>query len=366
MKTYYGLGIMSGTSMDGLDLAYCRFDVEGDQYQFSLEASRAIPFDERWRRRLSLLMEQRAEIYAKTHVYFGHFIGTSVQAFLEEEKLAPDFVACHGQTIFHQPDKNFTAQIGDGETIVSYLNCPLVTNFRNKDVALGGQGAPLIPLVEELLFPEYKLFLNLGGFSNLAYQGTAFDVSSANGILNYLYSRALPDAPTMYDPSGELSASGHVYEPLLQALNELDYYQLSPPKSLGWEWVEQALIPVLGSFEIPLADQLHTLVVHQAQQIAKGVAILNCGSQEILVTGGGRHHHFMMQKLEEALTPLGISLAHTSDEVVDYKEAIGFGLLGLRTLLGKSTIQAGATGAPYAAVTGAIHLPPKWEKAFLD
>ncbi|MEL6844800.1 MAG: anhydro-N-acetylmuramic acid kinase, partial [Bacteroidota bacterium] len=108
MKTYYGLGIMSGTSMDGLDLAYCRFDVEGDQYRFSLEASRTIPFDERWRRRLSLLMEQRAEIYAKTHVYFGHFIGTSVQAFLEEEKLAPDFVACHGQTIFHQPDKNFT------------------------------------------------------------------------------------------------------------------------------------------------------------------------------------------------------------------------------------------------------------------
>lgn len=366
MKTYRGIGIMSGTSMDGLDLAYCRFTLDGERVDFSLVASRAVPFDERWRRRLSLLMEQSAEVYAKTDVYFGHFVGKAVQAFLEEESLKPDFVASHGQTIFHQPNKNFTGQIGDGETIASYLPCPLVTNFRNKDVALGGQGAPLIPLVEYYLFPQYKLFLNLGGFSNLAFQGTAFDVSSANGVLNFLYMKAFPEAPTNYDPSGELAASGQLNQALLDALNEIPFYQQSPPKSLGWEWVEQVLIPVIAQFPMPIADILHTLVLHQAQQIAHGVKTLQCGPQEILITGGGRHHRFMMAEIVKALAPLNVKIAATNDEIGDYKEAIGFAFLGLRTLLGLPTIQAGATGATLPAVTGAIHLPAKGGIRILD
>ncbi|MEM6347307.1 MAG: anhydro-N-acetylmuramic acid kinase, partial [Bacteroidota bacterium] len=349
----------SGTSMDGLDLAYCRFTLDGERLSFSLEASRAVAFDDRWRRRLSLLMEQSAEIYAKTHVYFGHFIGKALQAFLAEENLQPDFVACHGQTIFHQPEKNFTGQIGDGETIVSYLPCPLVSNFRNKDVALGGQGAPLIPLVEQYLFPEYKLFLNLGGFSNLAYQGTAFDVSSANGILNYLYMRARPETETKYDPAGALAASGQLDQALLDALNAIPFYQLPAPKSLGWEWVEQVLLPTIAPFELPIEDVLHTLVIHQAQQIALGVKSLNCGPQSMLITGGGRHHRFMMAEIAKALAPLDVKIAETTDAIGDYKEAIGFAFLGLRTLLGLPTIQAGATGAQFPAVTGAIHLPAR-------
>lgn len=359
MKTYRGIGLMSGTSMDGLDMAYCRFEIEGEQVQFQLEAARSVPFDERWYRRLSLLIDQSAEIYAKTDVYFGHFLGKAVQQFIQEEQLQPDFVASHGQTIFHQPDKNFTAQIGDGETLVSYLDCPLVTNFRNKDVALQGQGAPLIPLVEHYLFPEYALFLNLGGFSNLSFRGTAFDISSANGILNYLYQAAFPEAETPFDPAGQTAASGRVHPELLEALNALPFYQLPPPKSLGWEWVMNALLPLVAEYAPPIEDALHTLVIHQCQQIARAMAGLSAGPQQVLVTGGGQHNRFMMDQLTLALQPHQIRIAQVDSKLIDFKEAIGFAFLGLRCLLGLPTVQAGATGASLPAVTGSIHVPPQ-------
>ena len=140
MKKFYGIGVMTGTSMDALDLAYCRFDITGeDQYNFSLEASAAIPMDPQWKARLLYLPQQSAEVFAKTHVYFGHWLGKAIREFIEKENLKPDFVAAHGQTIFHRPHKNYTVQIGDGESLVAHLPCPLVTNFRNKDVTMGGR-----------------------------------------------------------------------------------------------------------------------------------------------------------------------------------------------------------------------------------
>jgi anhydro-N-acetylmuramic acid kinase len=360
---------MSGTSMDGLDLAYCRYYLEGDRYRFSVEEAQTVPFDARWQGRLAHLASQSGEVFAKTHVYFGHWLGEALRAFIDRHQLQPDLVAMHGQTIFHQPDKSFTCQIGDGETAVAYLPCPLVSNFRNKDLALGGEGAPLVPLGEQLLFPDYALFLNLGGISNLSYGNLAFDVSPCNGILNEAYRRAFPTAELPYDADGQVAAQGQLDPGLLSALNRLSYYHRQPPKSLGWEWTQEAVFPLIAEAQLPVADLLYTLSVHIAQQIAAAVERLDARGESMLVTGGGRHHTFLMQQLEAALAPLDVSVATLTPEQevwVDYKEAIIFGLLGLHTLLGQPTTLASVTGAPHDVVTGSIHLPPQPGRSYFS
>lgn len=359
MKTFYGIGAMTGTSMDALDLAYCRFDISGeDQYAFSLEASAAIPIDPQWKARLLYLPQQSAEVFAKTHVYFGHWLGKAIREFIDNENLKPDFVAAHGQTIFHRPYKNYTVQIGDGESMVIHLPCPLVTNFRNKDVAMGGEGAPLVPMGEKYLLPDFKLFLNLGGFSNLSFGEIAFDISPCNILLNHLYQQ-YPDRTTDYDPEGGLAAGGTLQHDLLEALNSLPFYHQPPPKSLGWEWVEEVVLPVIGNFEYALPDLLHTCTIHIAGQIAKAVRVAGAEGNTLLTTGGGRHNTFLMETLEKELAVLNVPLDQTiTQEIIDFKEAIIFAFLGLRTLTGRSTTLSSVTGAEYDVVTGSIHLPP--------
>ena len=359
MKSYLGIGCMSGTSMDGLDIACCEFRESDDRYEFGLVQVGHIPFDEKWYTRLFNLMEQPAEIYAKTHVYFGHWLGESLKAFIDQFELKPDFVAAHGQTIFHQPDKNFTAQIGDGETIVTYLPCPLVTNFRNKDVALGGEGAPLITLAEKYLFPDRKLFMNLGGFCNISWGELAFDVAPANIILNYLFQAYLPESGLAYDDEGKTAAGGHFSQKLFDELNALPYYQQKPPKSLGWEWAQEIILPLLNNHELTFPDLMHTFTLHVARQVKLAIESLGVSDETILVTGGGRHNRFLIDCIQQELSSLKVEVDNSvSDELVDYKEAIGFAFLGLRTLTGKTTTLDTVTGASESSVTGSIHLPP--------
>ena len=360
---------MSGTSMDGLDLAYVEYCIEGQAWSFELLQVETLPFEPRWQARLAHLPQQSAEVFAKTHVYFGHWLGERIKAFIEGHGLEPDFVAIHGQTIFHQPEKTFTFQIGDGETVAAYLSCPLVSNFRNKDLALGGEGAPLVPLGEELLFPSYRLFLNLGGISNLSYRGRAFDVSPCNAILNEVYQQAFPEADTAYDPKGAVAARGQLDPGLLSALDQLEYYHRKPPKSLGREWTDRTLAPLLEQSPLSPEDMLHTLVIHIAGQIARAVEDLGAQGERMLVTGGGRHHAFLLDEIRRVVAPLAVEVPDLPPEQadwVDYKEALIFGFLGLRTLLGQPTTLARATGAPYDVVSGSIHLPPQGGVALLS
>ena len=274
-KIYEGVGLMSGTSMDGIDLAYCRFVETNDhhsewvapiqRWSYEIRKSTTNPMQSEWYKRLSELGNQDAVTYAKTHVEFGHFLGKMMQDFLEREGLEPQFIASHGQTIFHQPEQQFTAQIGDGESMAAYLKVPLVTQFRNKDLALGGEGAPLVPMGEKCLFPSHTLFLNLGGIANLTLNDVAFDVCVCNLALNWLANRLIPGKP--FDAGGEEAASGKVYSALLHTLNELAWYRLPPPKSLGKEWFEESVIPVLEAYEIPVCDKLATYTEHIAEMI---------------------------------------------------------------------------------------------------
>ena len=366
MQRIKGIGTMSGTSMDGLDLVYCEYHEESGHYQFEVLASEMIPFDAKWRGRLLHLHTQSAEVFAKTHIYFGHWLGKSIAAFIERNQLEPDFVAMHGQTIFHQPEKTFTFQIGDGETVAAYLSCPLVSNFRNKDLALGGEGAPLVPLGEQLLFPGYQLFLNLGGISNLSHGQVAFDVCPCNAILNLIYQQAFP--ADEYDAGGAFAATGELDPGLLSALNRLDYYRRAHPKSLGREWTDEVMLPLVMGSDLPWEDTLYTLVIHIAQQIASAVETLDISQESMLVTGGGRHHSFLMDQIKLALKPLDIEIPELNEHEakwVDYKEAIIFGLLGMRTLQGLPTTMASVTGASHDVITGSIHLPPKGRSSLL-
>ena len=367
-STMLGIGVMTGTSLDAIDLAACLFEIgENDTYTFKLVATEAVSIEPLWKDRLLKLPHQSAEIYAKTHVYFAHYLGKHIAAFIQKHALKPDFVAVHGQTIFHQPDANFTAQIADGETLVTYLDCPLVCNFRNKDIALGGQGAPLVPIGEKYLFPEQRFFLNLGGFANMTYNKAndtktiAFDVCACNIVLNEWANKY--DANLEYDKGGEIAQHGTLYEAFFADLNGLSYYRQPPPKSLGWEWVAENLNPLLHKYDFAMPDVMRTYTEHIAFQIARASTKLQAQGAKLVVTGGGRHNTFLMERLAFFLEKIDISIdTSISDEVVDFKESIIFAFLGLRTLTGKSNTLASVTGAKMAAISGSIHLPAQgWE-----
>ena len=366
MTSLIGIGVMSGTSLDGLDIVAVKFSLEEkDSYSYEILASGAISYPEQWQVRLANLMDQSAEIFAKTHVYYGHYLGKAIQDFVENHKLSPDFVGVHGHTIFHQPEKNFTSQIGDGETIASYLSCPIVTNFRTKDVALGGQGAPLVPLGEHYLFPPGLLFLNLGGFCNLAAGNLAFDIGSCNGILNFLAQSH--DPALSYDPEGKLAASGSFSQELYDTLQALSFYSEPPPKSLGWEWVRSELIPIFLPSPLPLVDQMHTYCLHIADQIYQALKLTDSQGKELRISGGGVHNSFLMECIRKRFKELEITENFsTNRDFVDFKEALVFAFLALRTLTGKNTIFASVTGASTEACTGSIHLPPQPHRAWFN
>lgn len=364
MQTYLGIGVMTGTSLDGIDLAACLFTEKEGTYEVEIQVAETIPLELKWRDRLAKLVAQDAEIYAKTHTYFGHYLGQNIQDFIAKHALKPDFVAVHGQTIFHQPDKNFTAQIGDGETIVTYLNCPLVSNFRSKDVALGGQGAPLVPFGEKYLFPDSKLNLNLGGFANMSYGNLGFDIAPCNIVMNSLVKLQYPDLG--FDEDGKFAAAGNVVEALRTELNQLPFYKTPPPKSLGWEWTAENVFPIFRKHQPSLEDGLCTYIEHVTDQIARAIKHIQARNEKIVITGGGRHNPFLMSKLKDKIAVYDIEIAENiGNEMIDFKEAIIFAFLGLRTLTNLPNTLTEVTGASMAAVSGAIHLPTNGWKNLL-
>ncbi len=243
--SYLGVGVMSGSSTDGLDVCCVEFtgDDDNDIWSYRIIKSQVFPYNPEWRSKLINAPKGSAYDVSKLHVEFGHYIGKTVRTFVEENHLAAvQFVASHGHTVFHQPDHQFTFQIGDGETIASHVNAVVVTNFRNKDVALGGQGAPLVPVGEQHLFGEYNLFLNLGGMVNITIDGKAFDVTPCNLILNYLATKH--DSSLEFDPNGEIAHAGTVIKDILREVNSLPYFKKRAPKSIGKEWFEENLLPI--------------------------------------------------------------------------------------------------------------------------
>lgn len=351
---YKVTGIMSGTSLDGMDMAACNFYVRDGRWEYTIEHTVTWPYTPDWKTRLQSLFISNAAELAKMHFDYGNLTGELAARFHASTSFDPLLIASHGHTVFHDPTTGFTTQIGLGAAIAAASGKPVICDFRATDVCLGGQGAPLVPMGDDILFSQYDACLNLGGFSNISLKRDdkriAFDICPVNTVLNKLSGKLGQE----FDFNGNLAKEGEIIEPLLEKLNSLPYYNLLPPKSLGTEMLIRHIFPVLEDLNYPVKNILRTFVEHISAQIARIVREYKI--KEILLTGGGAHNLFLIGNLQEAC---GCKLIIPDNETIEYKEALIFALLGLLRWSGKTNILSSATGAYADSCGGAVYLPAK-------
>ncbi|MDR3236353.1 MAG: anhydro-N-acetylmuramic acid kinase [Prevotellaceae bacterium] len=345
------VGVMSGTSLDGLDVCLCRFRFDNGAWRYDIVAAETTAYPAALAGQLATAQQTSALQFAKFHADYGTYIGEAVRRFIDRHGVQPALVASHGHTVFHQPERRFTCQVGSGAHIAAAAAVDTVCDFRSTDVALGGQGAPLVPVGDRLLFPDYAYCLNLGGFANISYeektQRTAYDICAVNYVLNHYIRTVGLD----YDRDGATAASGAVDARLLDDLDGLDFYARQAPKSLGREWVEQAVFPVIDRSPASLADKLRTYCEHAARQIGKAA-----GGGTVLVTGGGAHHSFLMERIAAHAK----GALHVPDAcLVDYKEALIFAFLGVLYYINQPNCLASVTGAEVDSIGGAMYKSPQ-------
>ena len=350
MKNTLAIGLMSGSSLDGLDIALVRFSSDGQHYDYHFVDTATLPYPQEWQSQLADAFLHRPEELQPLDTAYGAYLGSQVKAFIEKHGVKPDFVASHGHTVFHKPEQRYTLQIGDGQALADTCGLTVINDFRSEDVSKGGQGAPLVPIGDRLLFGDYEICLNIGGIANLSYEldgrRIAYDICIANQALNWLARRQGLD----YDKDGLLAQSGHPHTTLLEQLNSHEFYFQSPPKSLGREFFETFQKSLLEPY--PVCDALATFTEHVALQIAHAVNGLPQG--RMLVTGGGAHNRHLIERIRQ----------HTRHQVVvpdrqtvDYKEALIFAFLGLLRLEGRINVLCSVTGAPNDSCSGKIWHP---------
>ena len=341
---------MSGTSLDGLDIAYCEFT---DDRNFQLLAAETYNYPAAWQERLASLHLASAEEYARADAELGRYFGEKVQHFRDIHPGRVDYIASHGHTVFHQPENGFTAQIGDGNAIHAVTGIPVVCDFRRLDVALGGQGAPLVPIGDRLLFGQYDCCINLGGIANISYEldgeRIAYDIAPCNMALNYLAGKQ----GMTYDAGGETARRGTVITSLLARLETLEYYHVPAPKTLGKEWFEKSFLPYLAPFENqPLENVMRTVTEHIALRLAASIAQSGSDTHRVLITGGGANNQYLLELLKEKIGSIEIESA--DPRLVDYKEAIIFALLAYLRINNKTNTLASVTGASRDSSGGVI------------
>lgn len=350
-QSFTALGLMSGTSLDGLDMALCRFYCDDDKWRFRVIKSRTVHYDKRLRERLSGADKLSGMELMQLDHDFAVYMADTVNRFLRTSTVKPQLIASHGHTVFHQPAKGFTTQIGSGAVLAALTKLPVVCDFRSLDVALHGQGAPLVPIGDKLLFSQYDACLNLGGFCNISfdYQGErrAFDISPCNMLLNLLSQRA----GQFYDMNGAMAQAGTVIPALLDKLNGNEYYQKSGAKSLGKEWFEMEILPLVDTDEFKVGDLLRTSVEHIAIQIAK--VLRDNELLTLCVTGGGAKNKFLIERLR-ALAPQ-TKIMVPNEVIIDFKEAIIFAFLGILRMEKQNNCLKSVTGAEKDNCGGAIY-----------
>jgi len=413
---YKVIGLMSGSSLDGLDIAYVylqeRVSSAKDaprNWEYTFLHTACYPYTKEWKDRLAGATELSALDYQLLHVEYGHYLGREVLRFIEENGLhyQVQLIASHGHTTFHLPARKMTAQLGDGAAIAATTGINVVSDLRAMDLALGGQGAPIVPVGEQLLLSGHEFFLNLGGIANISAAGgrnmpgttggssggtgqgaaqrtesyVAFDVCPAGRVLNSLAALVGKD----YDEDGALAAKGSVDAALLERLNGLSYYGEGYPKSLGnafgtetvWPMIREGMRTPDGMVDgmgmrtpdgmRSVEDALRTYLEHIAVQIARAVEGLKAGSGKevvpgevgglkMLVTGGGAHNRFLTGRIQELLQPLGVELVVPISQLVDYKEALVMALIGVLRWREENNVLASVTGASRDSIGGAVWL----------
>lgn len=370
-EKYYAIGVMSGSSLDGLDVVYCSFSFD-KKWSFEILASKDYSI-KCWEERLKKARDLSPEKLDNLDFAFGGFIGEKVSEFIEEfriEKL--DIVASHGHTIYHFPEKGITKQIGLGNQIFDKIKVPVLTNLRQKDIDLGGSGAPIVPIGDKHLFSKYKYCLNIGGIANISIKNDsfitdcrslasfamtriekneikAFDICSANQVLNYF--AFLKGKP--FDNNGDLARKGKLNQALLTQLNTLDFYQKSGPKSLDNLFTNEVL-KQFKNFKISVEDKLHTYCEHIAFQIAESIGQNQAKKEQILITGGGTFNKFLIERISHYLAQKNIETIIPNNRIINYKEALVMAFMGVLYLRNEVNCLASVTGASKDSICGEL------------
>jgi anhydro-N-acetylmuramic acid kinase len=350
---YHVTGLMSGSSLDGIDLACCEFFHDREKWNYRILQAQTFPYPPLLLEKLQKAIEWSGPALERLDRETGAYYAEVLNQFHTDQNLNPDLISSHGHTIFHDPTNRITLQIGNGRLMADASGVTVVNNFRSEDVSLGGQGAPLVPVGDKLLFAEYQACLNLGGFANISYDDAncrrvAFDISPANMALNWLANK---DGKT-YDNEGSLARTGQINSQLLGKLNSLEYYRAPAPKSLGKEWFEGRFKPLLEMAVIPIKDKMATVVEHVAVQVGKG--LISSGDGSVLVTGGGALNLYLVERIRKHTIAKLVLPDHL---LIEFKEALIFALLGLLRIRGEINCLASVTGGPRDLCTGNIYLP---------
>jgi anhydro-N-acetylmuramic acid kinase len=358
---YKAIGIMSGSSLDGLDIAFVHFRENAGKWNFELIKSECYKYDDAWMNTLRSAHSLNAFEYQLLHTEYGHYIGTQVNNFIEQNDLHYNvqLIVSHGHTTFHSPEKKMTAQLGHGASIAVETGINTITDLRAIDVSLGGQGAPIVPIGEQLLLGDHELFLNLGGIANISFNNkgkfVAFDVCSANRVLNMLANETGKE----YDDEGEIASTGKVIEELLSKLNATEYYGNAYPKSLPNSFGTEIIFPLIKNSGCSIPDALRTYTEHIVIQIKNAIEQLTSHSPlttkySLLTTGGGAHNNFLIEKLQETLQPLNITITIPEKNIIDFKESIIMAFIGVLRWREENNVLASVTGAKRNSIGGAV------------
>jgi len=352
-NNYNVLGVMSGTSLDGVDVAHISLSENQGVWTYKIYQAETIAYPDSWVDTLKNAVDYSDAQLQRLNEEYTFLLSSIIKDFIKKYNLTGlDAVCSHGHTILHQPQNGITLQIGNLPQIARLTGQTVVCDFRVQDVEMGGQGAPLVPIGDRLLFADYGYCLNLGGFSNISFEEggerIAFDICAVNTVLNF-YANRLGYA---YDDGGKIAQGGSINPMLLEKLEALEYYSLPWPKSLGFEYVKQTLLPLIEEYNIQTEDKLRTFTRHVARQIAAVIKKAGEG-QRLLVTGGGAYNTYLIKSMTALLPQTEIVVP--DDKTIQYKEALIFALLGVLKLRGEVNVLCSVTGAPANHSSGSIY-----------
>lgn len=338
--------------MDGLDLALVDFFFKNRKWKFKIVRCSTVPYNINLIKKLAGASDLSGWELAQLDVEFGKYIAEKAIDFISGIAKKPLFIAIHGQTVFHKPPDGVTYQLGHGAPINALTQLPVICDFRSVDVALGGQGAPLVPMGELHLFPENKIFVNLGGIANISchYSSNnilAYDVAACNILTNFLAHKTNKS----YDKKGEIAAKGRLLPGLLKKLNNFPYFKLQPPKSLHRDTIEQNYFQLFEDIDNEIEDLMATVVEHISHQIAISINTMEINS-DVLVTGGGAYNEFLIEKLRAKSKK---NIIVPKPPIIEFKEAVIFAFLGILRLLNTPNCLASVTGAPINSINGSIY-----------
>ncbi|PIQ29692.1 MAG: anhydro-N-acetylmuramic acid kinase [Bacteroidetes bacterium CG18_big_fil_WC_8_21_14_2_50_41_14] len=343
---------MSGSSLDGLDIACCRFSFSVNKWQYHIEKSETVSYTAQWHQKLASAHLLPSNELFRLDVEYGQLIGELAASFIHKHQLTPEFISSHGHTIFHEPEFGHSFQLGKGAAIAKQSHLTTVSDFRNADIRNGGQGAPLVPIGDELLFSEYVACLNLGGIANISFNEKGnregYDLCAANQLLNLLSNEVgLP-----FDEGGAIAASGKVDSRLLEQLNSDVYFRYQHPKSLNNQYVTGHFISPLLSKQISVENRLATAVAHISKHCAHSINHLIHG--KVLVTGGGAHNRYLIESIKKLTSQ---EIVVPDKQLIDFKEALVFAFMGVLRIQQKVNCLGSVTGAKCDSIGGVIDRP---------